>query len=365
MSFNVISSPLRVLESQIRSAAFHSSPGKATELAKEMESRKITLDFVDHQGLHFGAYKVGPWIEIGWSSLEALWCATYVYVTLYNARYCAYQKHGPRFSIVSRELTQGLDLYDWSLDRLKGVSTLDWPPGLPQPIAEPTTKFDQYVLDLFLRATAWILHHECGHLFLHRPAPAGLTDLDLEWQADHHATKWLLEGVDGDVATGIRIAICIATGFLEAHRQNRPSSTHPDPFERMKDALQYHPLPADALEYAFALSVLQMNWFLRERRTWVQVEDCSFKELFEQFGSCVSGQVTDTWLSVHPDDAQRVDVILSLPLDPADTRALAYELWEHRGRPWGTPNEDWFAAEKYEREMRLDVILDDLRKRAS
>ena len=23
----------------------------------------------------------------------------------------------------------------------------------------------------------------------------------------------------------------------------------------------------------------------------------------------------------------------------------AYELWEKRGRPWGTPQQDWFAAE--------------------
>ena len=23
----------------------------------------------------------------------------------------------------------------------------------------------------------------------------------------------------------------------------------------------------------------------------------------------------------------------------------AYELWEKRGRPWGTPEEDWFTAE--------------------
>jgi hypothetical protein len=25
---------------------------------------------------------------------------------------------------------------------------------------------------------------------------------------------------------------------------------------------------------------------------------------------------------------------------------LAYQLWEERGRPWGTPDLDWFAAEQ-------------------
>jgi hypothetical protein len=25
---------------------------------------------------------------------------------------------------------------------------------------------------------------------------------------------------------------------------------------------------------------------------------------------------------------------------------LAYQFWEERGRPWGSPDEDWFKAEK-------------------
>ena len=29
-----------------------------------------------------------------------------------------------------------------------------------------------------------------------------------------------------------------------------------------------------------------------------------------------------------------------------DIAALAYSLWEARGRPEGTPDEDWFNAEK-------------------
>lgn len=26
---------------------------------------------------------------------------------------------------------------------------------------------------------------------------------------------------------------------------------------------------------------------------------------------------------------------------------LAYKLWEDRGRPWGSPEVDWFAAERF------------------
>lgn len=28
------------------------------------------------------------------------------------------------------------------------------------------------------------------------------------------------------------------------------------------------------------------------------------------------------------------------------TKKLAYEYWERRGGPWGSPEVDWFAAEK-------------------
>jgi hypothetical protein len=31
--------------------------------------------------------------------------------------------------------------------------------------------------------------------------------------------------------------------------------------------------------------------------------------------------------------------------DPA-VQLRAYELWEQRGRPWGTPDIDWFSAEQ-------------------
>jgi hypothetical protein len=164
-----------------------------------------------------------------------------------------------------------------------------------------------------------------------------------------------------DIATKMAMGIGIATGFLEAHRQNRPSDSHPSPFDRLNTALRYHPLRADGLGYAFALAVLQMNWYLREYRTWIQVEDRSFRELFEQFGECLSGQSASAWLSVHPDAAARADLLLSAPLDPADTRMLAYDFWQHRQRPDGSPDEDWFAAERHQHQLRLEVVLNWLR----
>ena len=43
------------------------------------------------------------------------------------------------------------------------------------------------------------------------------------------------------------------------------------------------------------------------------------------------------------------------------TAKLAYELWERRGRPLGSPEVDWFAAEKAlapaQRDPKLDFSL--------
>lgn len=43
------------------------------------------------------------------------------------------------------------------------------------------------------------------------------------------------------------------------------------------------------------------------------------------------------------------------------TTRLAYQLWEQRGRPFGSPEVDWFAAEKAlasaQRETKLDFPL--------
>jgi hypothetical protein len=107
-----------------------------------------------------------------------------------------------------------------------------------------------------------------------------------------------------------------------------------------------------------------MNWFLREFKTWIQVEARSFRELFEEFGHCLSGEATRTWLSVRPEDAATADLVLSAPLDSQDTRLLAYYLWEHRQQPWGSPDSDWLAAERLQHRLRLEAVLDWLLEKA-
>jgi hypothetical protein len=38
---------------------------------------------------------------------------------------------------------------------------------------------------------------------------------------------------------------------------------------------------------------------------------------------------------------------------------IAYALWERRGAPIGSPDEDWIEAERQLREGRLDLLADE------
>lgn len=44
--------------------------------------------------------------------------------------------------------------------------------------------------------------------------------------------------------------------------------------------------------------------------------------------------------------------------EPGDIAGLAHQYWEERGRPLGTPEEDWFRAEK-ELKLRGQSVQDN------
>jgi hypothetical protein len=346
------------LEPLIRQSIFRAAPAKAAEMARRLDERGVYLSFTNDAGLHFRAYH-DPEIEIGWCGLEALWCAAYAYLALYQTRRTAQIEEGDRFHIGSTELSNGRELFGWSINHLATITTSDWPVALPVPAWPPANGFEGLVLEIFLVAAAWMILHECGHQLLQRPARDGLSSYDIEWEADRYATEWLFDGVNSDqAATKIAMGICVAVGLLEANRGDFLSTTHPNPFNRLKAALAYRDFPEDDLAYAFALSVLNMNWYQREYQTWIQAQDRPFRELFEQFGDAVSGKASRTWLLVRPEDAVRADRALSAPLDPALTRDLAYMLWDGRERPLGCPDKDWFAAEELQRQLRLEAVID-------
>jgi DUF2934 family protein len=50
---------------------------------------------------------------------------------------------------------------------------------------------------------------------------------------------------------------------------------------------------------------------------------------------------------------ERREKIVQKEVDPQAVRALAYRLWEERGRPEGDAEEDWFEAEQRLRGLKL------------
>jgi hypothetical protein len=50
-------------------------------------------------------------------------------------------------------------------------------------------------------------------------------------------------------------------------------------------------------------------------------------------------------LTIDPrDQAQREDAVFGTDLGDEEIAALAYELWQARGCPDGSPDEDWYRA---------------------
>lgn len=37
---------------------------------------------------------------------------------------------------------------------------------------------------------------------------------------------------------------------------------------------------------------------------------------------------------------------IEFELDPTDVAIIAYQLWEQRGCPYGSPDDDWYKAER-------------------
>jgi hypothetical protein len=68
---------------------------------------------------------------------------------------------------------------------------------------------------------------------------------------------------------------------------------------------------------------------------------------------------------VRPEDAVKADLTFAAPLDREITRGIAYELWENRRRPLGTPEVDWFAAERLHHELRFDAVVRWLRENSA
>jgi hypothetical protein len=351
------SSPLVDLEQYIRAAPFASAPGKALALWEAL-SKEHPLVMVDQPGFWFRAYD--KHVEVSYASVDTLWCAAHCYTVLYQDR-TAYERQGTFTPIVldDRTARDAIELYRWFLLRLHDERDDPWPADAPKPTIADEDSPERQATEFFFVALAWVLHHEFGHLLLHRPRDPSTSTMEREWEADAHATTWLLEGTtDLLVRQKLFVGACIALGFLGARRPpTEESDTYPPPYDRLERILGNATPDDEEAAYAVALNVLLTNWAVDGHETWIQANDASFKELFSEFGCALRHEDQQTWVRIPAQSALLYEHFVRGPLSEDDQRQLAYMLWEKRGQPIGTPEVDWYRAEQILRSWRWELFL--------
>jgi Peptidase U49/Protein of unknown function (DUF2934) len=351
-------SPLVELERYIYAAPFSSAPGKARVLWDAL-SQEHPLRMVDQSGFWFRAYE--KHVEVSYASMDTLWSGAYCYTVLYHDR-TAQQRQSEFQPIIleHRAARDAIDLYRWFLNRLHEESAAPWPSDAPRPTIAAENSPERHATEFFLVALAWILHHEFGHLLLHRPIDTTVPTKVREWEADAQATKWLLDGTtDPLVRQKLFVGACIALGFLGARRPpTEESDTHPPPYDRLERILQNATPEDEELAYAVALNVLLTNWAVNGHETWLQqAKDVSFKDLFGEFGRALRHQDQQTWVRINEQKGLLYEHFVRGPLAEDDQRQLAYVLWEERGQPLGSPEIDWYCAGEILRYWRWKLFL--------
>ena len=356
------SSPLVDLERYIYAAPFASAPAKAKELWEAL-SHEHPLVMVHQPGFWFRAYE--KHVEVSYASLDTLWWAAYCY-TMLSANRTSQQQQTEFTSLIleAPAARDAIDRYRWFLHRLHEERDAPWPAGAPKPTIIEDDSPEHYATEFFLVALAWVLHHEFGHLLLHRPIDTSIPTKVREWQADAHATRWLLDGTaDPPVRRKLFVGACIALGFLGARRPpTEESYTHPSPYDRLECILQNATPEDEEPAYAAALDVLLTNWAVNGNDTWLQADDGNFKELFFAFGRALRKETQDTWVRIDAQAGLLYEHFVRGTIDEADQRQLAYILWEERGRPLGSPEHDWYQAERMFRQCRWSIFLKEAEK---
>lgn len=351
------SSPLVDLERYLYTAPFNSAPGKARALWERL-SQEHPLMMVDQPGFWFRAYD--KQVEVSYASVDTLWCAAYCYTVLSNDR-TAQQRHGTFTPLILEHpaARTAIDLYRWSLLRLHDERDDPWPSDAPRPTIADDDSAERHATEFFLVALAWVLHHEFGHLLLHRAIDPSTSTKEREWEADAHATTWLLDGTtDPLVRRKLFVGACIALGFLGARRPpTEESDTHPPPYDRLVRILGHTAPQDEEPAYAAALTVLLTNWAVQGHETWIQAKDDNFKGLFVTFGRALRHDEQQTWVRINAQAALLYEHFVRGPLAEEDQRALAYVLWEERGKTTGSPEVDWYRAEKILRYCRWELFL--------
>lgn len=268
-------SPITPIKDHVASSILNIAPERAHEVTDLLKQHQIALVLDDRAGFVFtaGPSEHGNQIRASVQGLELLWALSFAYYVLYQE-----WKRNPaaaELDLSASSRTRGAAaLLQWALENNVGGRRVMWPDDLPHPeVASAGVRAggeprDEVVAtELFLCASAWILHHELAHLRLQHPLVT--TDsVAEEREADQAATAWILDSLPEEphrLKRGLGIAVAVvALAVLKLERPTMSSGglpqTHPGVAERLFDALDHSAFGEDHQVFDFVVHSLKLHF---------------------------------------------------------------------------------------------------------
>lgn len=256
--------PILILQDYIAECAARISPTKADELGGFSNSKGMSIEFTDDKKFSIRVNLATNTIKLPVGALNYLWCATHLFIALYQA-YVAAKERGESLLDTGGDAATNaaVELFNWAGKDLF-VGNLAWPTNGPRPsLAHQTGDLIHLTNEIFLSALAWILHHERAHIELeHLGNSKGPEGIRQEKDADRSASEWVMADCANELERQKR-AFGITTGLLAMALLDSPKlqipevKSHPPDVERLLDSLEVARLDPENVVYSYSLVVLQ------------------------------------------------------------------------------------------------------------
>lgn len=226
------------------------------------------------------------------AALELFWCVAHLNFVA-SAEYPRVQASGidPWDLMAEKRTRDAVLLVKWSLDKIESKLPSVWPTGYPRPDLSAQPPSDIYFAnELFLKAMAFVMHHERAHIELGHGVNSGSAALPYERAADKCATDWIL----GKAPTLEKLearALGVASAILTIYRYEQHLATwdgsHPDPMDRIDRCLAAYVQDPDAKVYWLAAILVQVQGSIATRQR-LMADAETFGGLLQEFQIVVS-----------------------------------------------------------------------------
>lgn len=268
-------SPITNIRDHIAGSIVNIAPERQAEVADLLRQHQVQLVLDDRPGFVFtaGPSAAGNQIRASVQGLEFLWTLSFAYYVLYQE-----WKRNPGMTELdpstSPRTRNAVALLQWALENNVLGRRVEWPDSLPHPaVAQVSARLGsepgdpEVATELFLCASAWILHHELAHLRLQHPLVT-TNSVAEEREADQGATGWILDSNPGEPRTlkrGLGVAVAVvALAVLQLENPTLSNAgvpqTHPGVADRLFHALDHPAFGEDHQVFDFVVHSLKLHF---------------------------------------------------------------------------------------------------------